>query len=172
MDDDPMDDPTATAPPDAPPGPGIFSGGKALAIESGVALAALVAWVWLLWPLRERPAEWLLLAAAVPGLAVLGVGVQRSVGGAPRFVGAAAMGIAGFVGLVLFTGGGPATLASFILGVLKPAGWRGDHLLLRALPLLMLLAHPWRHGWAMAAVSALGVTAFLGIGLMILRAAG
>ena len=37
---------------------------------------------------------------------------------------------------------------------------------------MMVVAHPWRPTWQGALVSALGVSAFLGIGLVILHAAG
>jgi len=82
------------------------------------------------------------------------------------------MALLGFVALVGLTGASPQTLAGFILGLVKPVGWTGDHLLLRVVPLMMAVAYPWRPTWPGALVSALGVSAFLGIGLVILHAAG
>jgi hypothetical protein len=82
------------------------------------------------------------------------------------------MAILGFAALAGLTGASPQTLAGFILGLVKPVGWTGDHLLLRVVPLMMAMAHPWRRSFSGALVSALGVSAFLGIGLMILHAAG
>ncbi|MEI8320217.1 MAG: hypothetical protein WCH79_19970, partial [Planctomycetia bacterium] len=87
-------------------------------------------------------------------------------------MGVVAMALLGFVALVGLTGASPQTLAGFILGLVKPVGWTGDHLLLRGVPLMMVLAYPWRPTWPGALVSALGVSAFLGIGLVILHAAG
>ncbi len=135
-------------------------------------VGALVAWGWLLAGLRNRPAELAALALAVPLLAGVSVAVDRFLGPAWGAAGVVAMGIVGFAGLVGLTGASPPTLAGFILGLVKPVGWTGDHLLLRVVPLVMLVAHPWRPSWPGALVSALGVSAFLGIGLMILRAAG
>jgi hypothetical protein len=135
----------------------------------GVALAA---WAWILAGLWNRPAELAGLALAVPLLAGVGLGVDRLVGQAWGAVGVVAMGIVGFAALVGLSGASPQTLAGFILGLVKPVGWTGDHLLLRVVPLMMAVAHPWRPSWPGAVVSALGVSAFLGIGLMILHAAG
>ncbi len=133
---------------------------------------ALVAWGWLLAGLRDRPAELAALAVAVPLLAGVGLAVDRFLGPAWGAAGVVAMGIVGFAALVGLTGASPQTLAGFILGLVKPVGWTGDHLLLRVVPLVMLVAHLWRPSWPGALVSALGVSAFLGIGLMILHAAG
>jgi hypothetical protein len=135
----------------------------------GVALAA---WGWILAGLWNRPAEIAGLALAVPLLAGVGLGVARLVGQAWGAVGVGAMAILGFAALVGLTGASPQTLAGFILGLIKPVGWTGDHLLLRGVPLMMVVAYPWRPSYPGAVVSALGVSAFLGIGLMILHAAG
>jgi len=83
-----------------------------------------------------------------------------------------AMAILGFAALVGLKGASAQTLAGFILGLVKPVGWTGDHLLLRVVPLKMVMAHPWRRSSPGAEVSALGESTFLGIGLMILHAAG
>jgi hypothetical protein len=112
------------------------------------------------------------LALAVPLLAGVGLGVDRLVGQAWGAAGVVAMAILGFAALAGLTGASPQTLAGFILGLVKPVGWTGDHLLLRVVPLMMAMAHPWRRSFSGALVSALGVSAFLGIGLMILHAAG
>ena len=133
---------------------------------------AVVAWGWLLSGLRDRPAELAGLAVAVPVLAGIGLMVDRFVGQAWGGSGVVVMGIVGFLGLVAATGASPQTLAGFILGLVKPVGWTGDHLLLRVVPLVMLIAHPFRPFWPGAIASALGVSAFLGIGLLVLHAAG
>jgi hypothetical protein len=135
----------------------------------GVALAA---WAWILAGLWNRPAEIAGLALAVPLLAGVGLGVDRLLGQAWGAVGVVAMAVLGFAALAGLTGASPQTLAGFILGLVKPVGWTGDHLLLRVVPLMMTVAHPWRRSFLGAVVSALGVSAFLGIGLMILHAAG
>jgi len=135
----------------------------------GVALAA---WAWILAGVWNRPAEIAALALAVPLLAGVGLGVDRLVGQAWGAAGVVAMAILGFAALVGLTGASPQTLAGFILGLVKPVGWTGDHLLLRVVPLMMVVAHPWRRSSPGALVSALGVSAFLGIGLAILHAAG
>ena len=135
----------------------------------GVALAA---WGWILAGLWNRPAEIAALALAVPLLAGVGQGVARLAGQAWGPVGVIAMASLGFAALVGLTGASPQTLAGFILGLVKPVGWTGDHLLLRGVPLMMAVTYPWRPSWPGAVVSALGVSAFLGIGLMILHAAG
>ena len=113
-----------------------------------------------------------LLALAVPPLAALCRAVDRWLGGQRAWAGVVAMGIVGFAAVVGLTGASPLALAGFILGLVKPVGWTGDHLLLRVVPLGMLLGYPWRPSWPGALVSALGVGAFLGVGLMILRSAG
>lgn len=133
---------------------------------------AVVAWGWLLSGLRDRPGELAGLAVAVPVLAGIGLMVDRFVGQAWGGSGVVVMGIVGFLGLVAATGASPQTLAGFILGLVKPVGWTGDHLLLRVVPLVMLIAHPFRPFWPGAIASALGVSAFLGIGLLVLHAAG
>jgi len=133
-------------------------------------LPALGVWLWLLWGLRDRPGEMAGLLAAVPFLALVALGVDRFVGRPMAVAGVGAMASVGFIGLVVITGTDPLTLASFALGLLKPAGWHGDHILLRVVPFLMTMAHPLRPSWPMALVSALGVTGFLGIALMILQA--
>jgi hypothetical protein len=135
-----------------------------------VLLPALGVWFWLLWGLRDRPGELAGLLAAVPFLALVALGVDRLAGPSMAVVGVGAMVMIGFIGLVTITGANPLTVASFALGLLKPAGWHGDHILLRALPFLMTMAHPLHPSRPMALVSALGVTAFLGIALMILHA--
>jgi hypothetical protein len=135
----------------------------------GVALAA---WAWILAGLWNRPAEIAGLALAVPLLAGVGLGVDRLLGQAWGAVGVVAMAVLGFAALAGLTGASPQTLAGFILGLVKPVGWTGDHLLLRVVPLMMAMAHPWHRSFPGAVVSALGVSAFLGIGLMILHAAG
>ncbi|MSR26485.1 MAG: hypothetical protein EXS06_05630 [Planctomycetaceae bacterium] len=135
----------------------------------GVALAA---WGWLLSGLWDRPAEIAGLALAVPLLAGVGLGVNRLLGVQWGGIGVVAMALLGFVALVGLTGASPQTLAGFIFGLVKPVGWTGDHILLRSVPLMMVVAHPWRPTWQGALVSALGVSAFLGIGLVILHAAG
>ena len=133
---------------------------------------ALAAWGWLMSGLWDRPAEIAGLALAVPLLAGVGLGVDRLLGGQWGGLGVVAMALLGFVALVGLTGASPQTLAGFILGLVKPVDWTGDHLLLRVVPLMMVVAHPWRPTWQGALVSALGVSAFLGIGLVILHAAG
>ena len=133
---------------------------------------ALAAWGWLMSGLWDRPAEIAGLALAVPLLAGVGLGVDRLVGSAWGAAGVVAMAILGFAALAGLTGASPQTLAGFILGLVKPVGWTGDHLLLRVVPLMMAVAYPWRPTWPGALVSALGVSAFLGIGLVILHAAG
>jgi hypothetical protein len=133
---------------------------------------AVVAWSWLLAGLWDRPAELSALAVAVPLLAGVGLAVDRFLGPAWGAAAVVAMAVLGLAGLVGLTGASPQTLAGFILGIVKPVGWTGEHLLLRVVPLAMLVAHPWRPSWPGALVSALGVSAFLGIGLMILHAAG
>jgi hypothetical protein len=135
----------------------------------GVAVAA---WAWILAGLWNRPAEITGLALAVPLLAGVGLGVDRLLGQAWGAVGVVAMAVLGFAALAGLTGASPQTLAGFILGLVKPVGWTGDHLLLRVVPLMMAMAHPWHRSFPGAVVSALGVSAFLGIGLMILHAAG
>lgn len=141
-------------------------------MDGALVVVALAAWVWLLAGLRHRPLEWSLLAAAVVPLAALGILVDRRAGGTWPPAGVLGMLVAGLAGLAFATGVAPTTLSAFALGLLAPAGWQGDHLLLRALPLVMLAAHPWRRSWPSAVVSALGVTAFMGIALMMLDAAG
>lgn len=143
-------------------------GGADLAMLGG----ALVAWGWLLAGLWNRPVELAALAVAVPLLSGVSLAVDRFLGPAWGGAGVVAMGIVGFAGLVGLTGASPQTLAGFILGLVKPVGWTGDHLLLRVVPLAMLVAHSRRPSWPGTLVSALGVSAFLGIGLMILHAAG
>ncbi len=133
---------------------------------------ALAAWGWLMSGLWDRPAEIAGLALAVPLLAGVGLGVDRLLGVQWGGMGVVAMALLGFVALVGLTGASPQTLAGFILGLVKPVDWTGDHLLLRVVPLMMVVAHPWRPTWQGALVSALGVSAFLGIGLVILHAAG
>ena len=133
---------------------------------------ALAAWGWLMSGLWDRPAEIAGLALAVPLLAGVGLGVARLLGVQWGGMGVVAMALLGFVALVGLTGASPQTLAGFILGLVKPVDWTGDHLLLRVVPLMMVVAHPWRPTWQGALVSALGVSAFLGIGLVILHAAG
>jgi hypothetical protein len=140
--------------------------------EPALVVAAFVAWGALLQGLRHRPGELALLLLAVPLLACIGRGLERVVGRAWGAAGIVGMGIVGFGTLALCTGESPATLAGFMLGLLKPVGWTGDHLLLRVVPLIMLVAHPWRPSWPTAFVSALGVTGFLGVTLLILHAAG
>lgn len=140
-------------------------------LEAALLAAAALAWGWLLWGLRHRPLEWGLLAAAVGPLAAVGLLADRLARRAWPPAGVVAMLVAGCAGLTLATAVSPVTLGAFALGIVVPAGWQGDHLLLRALPLVMLAAHPWRRTWPAAIVSALGVTAFLGIALMILDAA-
>jgi len=131
---------------------------------------AVVTWGWLLRGLP--PVELVPLGIAVPLLAALGRGVDRWLGGGRAWAGVAAMGGVGFAAVVGLTGSSPLTLAGFILGLVKPIGWTGDHLLLRVLPLGMVVGYPWRPTWVGALLSALGATAFLGIGLLILRSAG
>lgn len=140
-------------------------------LEVALVVGASVAWIWLLADLRHRPLELGVLAASVVALVVLGGAVDRRLGDAWAPAGVLAMLGCSFAGLTLATGVAPQTLLAFALGLLSPAGWRGDHLLLRALPLVMLAAHPWRRSWPFLVVSALGVTAFMGIVLMILDAA-
>ena len=140
--------------------------------ELALLAGAIVAWGWLLGGLLRRPSELATLGLAVPLLACVGRGIERLVGPSWGGAGVVGMGVVGFAGLVLLTGTSPATLAGFMLGLIKPVGWTGDHLLLRCLPLVMLVAHPWRPSWPTALVSALGVTAFLGVTLLILDAAG
>lgn len=151
---------------------GAKSRGLGRLAEPALLLAAVVAWGGLLRGLSHRPGELALLLLSVPLLACIGRGVERVSGPAWRAAGIVAMGSVGFGALALGTGESPATLAGFMLGLLKPVGWTGDHLLLRVVPLLMLVAHPWRPSWPSAIVSALGVTGFLGVTLMILHAAG
>ncbi len=149
------------------------SAGRHWRLSDGALLGvALAAWGWLLSGLWDRPAEIAGLALAVPLLASVGLGVDRLVGGPWGGMGIVAMALLGFAALVGLTGASPQTLAGFILGLVKPVGWTGDHLLLRVVPLMMAVAYPWRPTWPGALVSALGVSAFLGIGLMILHAAG
>lgn len=135
-------------------------------------VAAVVAWGELLRGLGDRPGELACLSLGVPLLACIGRGIERVVGPTWGVAGIVGMGIVGFAALVLGTGESPGVLAGFMLGLLKPVGWTGDHLLLRVVPLMMLVAHPWRPSWPAAIVSALGVTGFLGVTLMILHAAG
>ena len=155
--------------PDSLPPPAARSWGLPDGALLGVALAA---WGWLLSGLWDRPTEIAGLALAVPLLAGVGLGIDRLVGGQWAGLGVVAMALLGFAALVGLTGASPQTLAGFILGLVKPVGWTGDHLLLRCVPLMMVVAHRWRPTWPGALVSALGVSAFLGIGLMILHAAG
>ncbi len=132
---------------------------------------ALVAWGWLLSGLRHRPTELATLVAAIPILAMVGQGIARFAGPSRSVAGVAATAVVGFTGLIILTGANPLTLLCFAFGLLKPAAWQGDHLLLRVIPLAMVAAHPLRPSWPMAVVSALGVTAFLGIALLILGVA-
>ena len=160
---------------DPPPDPERFSPsvGRPVGLSDAAMLGvALAAWGWILAGLWDRPAEIAALALAVPLLTGVGLGVDRLVGSAWGAAGVGVMAILGFAALVGLTGASPQTLAGFTLGLLKPVGWTGDHLLLRVVPLLMAMAHPWRRSSPGAVVSALGVSAFLGIGLMILHAAG
>ena len=160
---------------DPPPDPKRFSPsvGRPWGLPDVAMLGvALAAWAWILAGLWNRPAEIAGLALAVPLLAGVGLGVDRLVGQAWGAAGVVAMAILGFAALAGLTGASPRTLAGFILGLVKPVGWTGDHLLLRVVPLMMAMAHPWRRSFPGAVVSALGVSAFLGIGLMILHAAG
>lgn len=163
--------PTVDCPPD-PDSVSPFAGRPWGLPDVAMLGVALVAWTWILVGLWDRPAEIAALALAVPLLAGVGLGVDRFVGQAWSAGGVVAMAILGFAALVGLTGASPQTLAGFILGLVKPVGWTGDHLLLRVVPLIMAVAHPWRPSYAGAVVSALGVSAFLGIGLMILHAAG
>ena len=149
------------------------SAGRHWRLSDGALLGvALAAWGWLLSGLWDRPAEIAGLALAVPLLAGVGLGVDRLLGVQWGGMGVVAMALLGFVALVGLTGASPQTLAGFILGLVKPVDWTGDHLLLRVVPLMTVVAHPWRPTWQGALVSALGVSAFLGIGLVILHAAG
>lgn len=160
---------------DSPPDPERFSpsvGGPVGLPDAAMLGVALAAWGWILAGLWDCPAEIAALALSVPLLTGVGLGVDRLVGSAWGAAGVVAMAILGFAALVGLTGASPQTLAGFTLGLLKPVGWTGDHLLLRLVPLLMAMAHPWRRAYPGAVVSALGVSAFLGIGLMILHAAG
>jgi len=163
--------PTVVSPPD--PDSVSPSAGRPWGLPDVAMLGvALTAWGWILAGLWNRPAEIASLAVAVPLLAGVGLGVDRLVGQALGAAGVVAMAILGFAALVGLTGASAQTLAGFILGLVKPVGWTGDHLLLRVVPLMMVMAHPWRRSSPGAVVSALGVSAFLGIGLMILHAAG
>lgn len=160
---------------DSPPDPERFSPsvGRPVGLPDAAMLGvALAAWGWILAGLWDCPAEIAALALSVPLLTGVGLGVDRLVGSTWGAAGVVAMAILGFAALVGLTGASPQTLAGFTLGLLKPVGWTGDHLLLRLVPLLMAMAHPWRRSYPGAVVSALGVSAFLGIGLMILHAAG
>lgn len=158
--------PTDRAPDPHPPPPAT---GQSVA-DTVMLVAGVVAWGWLLAPLRDRPVELGLLGLSVPLLGALGLAIDRGFGTTGSWIAVVAMALVGFAVVVGLTGAGPAILAGFILGVVKPVGWTGDHLLLRVVPLLMLMAHGWRPSWPGVMTSALGVSAFLGVGLRILHA--
>ena len=139
-------------------------------LEAALVVAGIAAWGWIVTPLAREPSELWLPAAAVPVIAVATFAAERwRRGGGVAALGAAAA--IGVVGLAAVTGTSPVTLVSFALGLLKPAGWQGDHLFLRAVPLLLLVAFPLRKSWGAAVLSALGATAFLAIAAAMARAA-
>ena len=135
--------------------------------EASIAVAGSLAWAWLVTPLVPTPSL-ALLAAAAPLIAVVLLAVERRRPGLAAPLLAAAL-FARFAILAAGTGGSLSTLVRFALGILAPRDWQGEHLLLRALPLAMLVAFVLRPSAGTALVSGLGVTAFVAIALAMWR---
>ena len=139
-------------------------------VDVAIAIAGAGAWVWLVKPLVSEPSELWLPAAAVPPIALATIVAERRRAGGGVAVLAASLAI-GVGALAIGTGTSPLTLVAFALGLLKPAGWPGEHLLLRAVPLTLLVAYPLRRSWGTAVLSAFGATAFLAIAAAMARVA-